>query len=254
MHINKLLTLISEAAEGKDIFKEGAVGSNGYGFLFKDLNSNIPCVTFRGSSKVFGAGSHRDFIDNYRKSRKLKRETHGFDDLYTINREYDLLLAGSVKTLVPTLKFGGYEKLFDVWMFVKIPENKMFPARFYYGQSGLSIGGWGRKDPHTERYFDSYTRETVFPEDFEELINFSPFDFNKFEKNMFLDALEFALKKVPVSDFWGIYQHDLGYTSMGVVEGEPRFRELSESMAKRLMRDVDNTVYLPGGRTLKWDF
>ena len=41
---------------------------------------------------------------------------------------------------------------------------------------------------------------------------------------------------------------------MGVVEGEPRFRELSESMAKRLMRDVDNTVYLPGGRTLKWDF
>ena len=225
MNIDELILRVSETSEGKDNIEKGAVGSNDYGFVFKDLDSDIPYVTFRGSSKAFGAGSHRDFVDNFRKLRKL-RKIQSFDELYTISPEFDLLLAGSVKTLVPSLKFGGIEELFDVWMFVKTPEGMMFPARFYYAQSGPSIAGWGRKDSRTGRYFDSYTGENVFPKDFEELINFSPFQFTNFEKNLFLDALEFVLNKVPVSDFWGVKSHDLGNALMGVRKGKPFTREL----------------------------
>ena len=222
MNIEALVSTVYQAAESNGYFKEGAVGSNGYGFVFKDLNSNIPYVTFRGSSKVFGAGSHRDVTENFRKLRKLKK-IRSFDELYTINPKYDLLLAGSVKTLVPTLKFGGSEILFNVWMFVKTPEDKLFPARFYYGQSGPSIGAWKST---SERHIDRYTRENVFPEDFEKIINFSPFDFTDNERNLFLDALEFALEKVPVSNFWGIYSHDLGNSLMGVEKSKPFNREL----------------------------
>lgn len=227
MDIEEIISLVSEAAKGKDYFEKGAVGSNGFGFVFKDLDSDIPYVTFKGSSKVFGAGSHRNVTKNFRKLVKLG-ELKNFNDLHDIDPNYDLLLAGSVKKLLPTIKFGGYEELFDVWMFVKTPEGKMFPATFYYAQSGLSIGGWGRKDSRTGRYFDSYTGENVFPEDFEDLINFSPFKFSDFEKNLFLDALEFALDKVPVSDFWGVFNHDLGNTLMGVSKGKPFTRELGD--------------------------
>ena len=45
MKINEVLCLAQQAAEGKDNFKEGAVGSNGYGFVFKDLKTDIPFVT-----------------------------------------------------------------------------------------------------------------------------------------------------------------------------------------------------------------
>ena len=226
MHIQELLHLVFETASGKDNIEKGAVGSNGYGFIFKNLDSDIPYVTIRGSSKAFGAGSHRNVVKNFRKIVKLGK-LKNFNDIYNIDPDYDLLLAGSVKTLVPTLKFGGIEELFDVWMFVKTPEGRMFPATFYYAQSGLSIGGWGCKDKKG-RYVCSYTGENVFPEDFEDVINFSPFEFTDFETNLFLDALEFALNKVPVSDFWGVKNHDLGNVIMGVSKDKPFTRELGE--------------------------
>lgn len=238
MNISDLVSLISEAAYGKDDFEKGAVGSNGYGFVFKDLNSEIHYVTFKGSSKVFGAGSQRDSLKNYKES-----------GVYTMDIESDLLLVGSVKTLVPTLKFGGYEELFDVWVFVMTPENKMFPITLYYGQSGFSIGGW---DPY-DNYIDTYTGQKAFPKEFEEIINFSPFNFTDFEKNLFLDALEFALIKVPVSDFWGIYRHDAGATFMGVVEGEPRVRESDKYRDKKFDRNRRHTFNI-GGREIDLDW
>ncbi len=239
MQIEELISLVSNTASGADNFTKGAVGFNGYGFVFKDFNCGLPYVTFRGSGKAYGAGSHRYGVENFKKFYELENSTENseeglkkqfkrledlksLDEFYTIDPEYDLLLAGSLKTLVPSLKFGGYEEFFEVWMFVKTPRDKLFPATFYYGQSGLSIGGW-RPD---ENYVDN--REKVFPNKFEKILNFSPYDFTNFEKHLFLDALEFALKKVPISDFWGIYTHDLGNTFMGVEKGKPFIDEMED--------------------------
>lgn len=41
-----------------------------------------------------------------------------------------------------------------------------------------------------------------------------------------VDALENALMRVPTSDFYGIYRHDLGNTLMGVQTGIPFVIEL----------------------------
>ncbi len=212
MEIDQIIKLAKQAAKGKDNFKEGAVGSNGYGFVFKDLdsNSNNPYIFDVDSQKLCGAGAYRVFTERLFNHDKFRE----FSDLLRYDPNLDLLFAGSVKTLAPTLQFGGCERLFDIWMFVVTPENQMFPATFYWRQSGISIGGW------TSYGISSFLKKRVFPEDFSKLINFSPFEFNEEEQNLFLDALEFALKKVPVSDFWGIYVGDYN-AYMGVRNGKP---------------------------------
>lgn len=216
MKISELISCSLSASKGEDNFEEGAVGSNGYGFVFKDLDSNIPYVTNKGSGKIFEAGSYRDVLKNFKRLENVKN----INDLHTIDFRYDLILAGALKTLVPTLKFGGYEILFDVWMFVTTPEEKRFPARFYYGQSGTSIAGWMSDSMHP------HTGEKVFPKNFEKIINYTPFNFDDSEKNLFLDALELSLQKVPISDFWGVTRHDFGNSFMGIEKGKPFIREL----------------------------
>jgi len=218
MRIKQIIKLATEATKEKDNLNEGAVGSNGYGFVFKDFDthSNIPFITPNESHKFCGAGAYRDYTKKLQKHDKIDK----FSDLLRYNPKLDLLLAGSLKRIVPTLQFGGIELLFKVWMFVLTPKGQMFPAIFYWGQSGLSIGGWskegssillmGKNDPL---------------KDFPELKNFSPFEFTEEETNLFHDALEFALKKVPVSDFWGIYTFDLGHAYMEVKRGRPLIEE-----------------------------
>lgn len=120
-----------------------------------------------------------------------------------------------MKTLLPKLEFGGDEILFDVWIFVRTPDGKQFPAAFYYGPSGTALGGWE---------FHEY--QEVFSNDFCLVINGSPFDFNKDERECLIEALECALKKVPVSDYYGVYNHDLGNALIGVKAGVPFIIEL----------------------------
>jgi len=217
MNINELLFLVSEASNGKDNFVKGAIGFNGYGFVFKSLDSHLSYVTYLGSSGAFGTGAYRDITKKFKKFQVLDPEI-----LFNYDEKYDLLLAGSLKTLVPELQFGGYEILFDVWMFVKTPNGEQFPARFYYGSFGTQIAGW------QPDYIDDDTGEKLFPEKFETIINSSPFSMDDNQKNLFLDALEFALKKVPISDFWGVFNHDLGNRFMGVKHGRPFIKELGD--------------------------
>ena len=210
MRIEQIIKLVTEAAEGKDDFKEGAVGSNGYGFVFRDFDSHPtePYIVPWGYSKFCGAGSHRLL---------LKRPIESFSDFYRYDVDLDLLVGGSLKTLVPTLKFGGDESLFRIWMFVRTPEDRMFPATIYWGQSGLSIGGWSKVGVHL------LIKEQGPLDEFSEIINSrsfsSPSQLTEDETGCFLDALEFALKKVPPSDFWGIYNHDLGNRFLGLRKG-----------------------------------
>jgi hypothetical protein len=225
MSIEFLVKLVSETANGKDDFHKGAVGTNGYGFIFKDLNAKLPYVKFMGSSKVFCAGAYKNFMKKFEKILEKK----SLFDLVDYDEKYDLLFVGSVKTLVPMLQFGGYEELFDVWMFVKTPDGKLFPARFYWGQSGISIAGWNLK------LTDHISGKSIFPKDFERIVNFTPFNFSDDEREEFLEALELALYKVPISDFWGVFNHDAGNSLMGVQRGESYWSELGN------IRRLDNT-------------
>lgn len=130
----------------------------------------------------------------------------------------DLLYAGSLKTLLPTLQFGGDELLFKVWVLIKTPSDKIFPAKFYYGPSGTSLAGWR-----------SWRYNKVFQSDFRSIINFSPFDFSKEELEALIDAFECSLRQVPVTDFYGIYHHDEGQFLMGLKNTKPFIVDLSHS-------------------------
>ncbi len=212
MIIKQIIKFATEAAEGKDNFEEGAVGYNGYGFVFKDLKSNteVPFIFSITSHKYCETGSSRDILKHWKKVKTIEE----LQNLARLDEYDDLLFAGSLKTLVPTLQFGGFT-MFNVWMFVKTPKDRFFPATFYWGQSGPTVGGWASYG------ITPFVKEIVFPEEFLEFINFSPFRFTEDEKNCFLDALEFALRKVPPSDFWGVFNRDIGNSYMGLKRGRP---------------------------------
>jgi len=215
MSNQELLDLLSCAARGKDNLEQGAVGFYGYSFVFKDpKKSNESYVITVWSSKFAGAGAYRGITEQILQLEHFK----SLDDIGPSDDKDDCLFAGSLKTLIPTLEFGGDEVLFSVWMFVKTPDGKQFPATFYYGPSGTSLGCW--------RSYQDDNGHNIFPDDFISIINFSPFDFSGEELDEFIQALECALRKVPVSDFYGVYQHDLGNSIMGVRGGRPFAIEL----------------------------
>ena len=121
--------------------------------------------------------------------KDFKRDIDVVEDISVYNEYYDLSLIGSIKTLVPTLKFGGnYEHLFEVWMFVKTPNHKQFPATIYYGTSGLSIGGWDPDFAHRLTNDDRYL--SIFPEEIKSEINFTPHNLSRDEKEALAEAIE----------------------------------------------------------------
>lgn len=216
MRIEQIIKLTALASRGDDNFNEGAVGSNGYGFTFKDLHAHpdLSFITSINSHKFCSAGAYRGYAKRLESRLGSHYEFDGFPDMLRYHPKRDLLLVGSLKTLLPTLQFGGVELLFEVWMYVITPDDRKFPATFYWGPSGLSIGGWSRSGPFFNREVDSL-------ESISEYINFSPFELSEDGTGQFLDALEFSLRKVPVSDFWGVYTYDLGNSYMGVKGGKP---------------------------------
>lgn len=212
MDIEDLINLVLRVANGKDELRKGAVGFHGYGFVFKDFkHSNESYVVSSQSGRVCGIGAYLGITEQALQLDKIK----SLDELVRYSDKDDCLYGGVLKTLLPTLEFGGDEDLFDVWMFVRTPDGKQFPATFYYGPSGTSLGGWS---------FDEYNK--VFPEDVSQVINYSPFNFSRNQREGLIEAFECALKKIPISDFYGVYHHDSGNTLMGVKAGIPFIIEL----------------------------
>jgi len=217
---------VSEAADGQDNFKEGAIGFNGYGFVFKKLDyiSQDSFVIGDGSSKLCSIGA---FKDVYKKALEIQNPIKSPRDLLNYDPKNDLYFGGALKTLVPKMEFGGCEQLFNVWLFVKSPKGQMFPATFYYGQSGTSIGAWS---PDYRVFL--FAEERTFPQEFESIVNFTPFNFSAIELEEFIEALELALDKVPISDFEGVYEHDLGRELMGLKSGKPFVKGLEKERMK----------------------
>jgi hypothetical protein len=226
LEIGNLLKLVSEAADGKDDFKEGAIGFNGYGFVFRDYDykSKNSFIIGDGSSKLCSIGAFKDI---YKKSLEIQGPIKSSKGLLNYSPKLDLYFGGALKTLLPEIGFGGCEQLFHVWMFVKTPKGQIFPATFYYGQSGTSIGGWS---PDYRVFL--FTEARTFPPEFESIINFSPFNFSKIELEEFIEAVVLSLDKVPTSDFEGVYEHDLGRELIGIRSGKPFVKTLKNKREK----------------------
>ena len=214
MLIEELLKLVSAASSGYDSLQRATVGFYGYGFFFADPFKSVePFITVNESSKFADFGSYRGVTEQLLSLEQIKT----LDDLGPNDDKEDFLIAGALKTLAPTLELGGHEILFWIWVFVKTREGKFLPITLYYGPPGTSLGGW---------HFEDYK---VFPKDFSDLINASPFDFSIGEREDLIEALESALRKVPISDFYGVYQHDGGNTLMGVQSGIPFAIDLDDN-------------------------
>jgi hypothetical protein len=229
--IKRLIKLVSNAARGLDKIKEGAVGSNGYGFVFRnyDYTSQNSFLIGDGSSKFSSIGPIKDIYKKVIEQHGPMENIEQF--LYDYDHESDLYIGGALKTLVPDIEFGGHECLFDVWMFVKTPVDKMFPATLYFGHSKVTIGAW-RSDFNVFLSDDS----SDLPKEFRKIVAFSPFDFSEVEKEEFIEALEFALANVTISDFEGIYSHDSGRNLMGIRSGQPFITPLSKEEYRKLRK------------------
>ena len=218
MDIIKIKNLALKGTIGQLDTDRAQVGSNGYGFVYFDFsNSLLDPIFNKRSGKVCGAGAHFGDFERFMELEEIK-----FDKLSSIDGliddiKFDLLLAGSLKTLLPNLVFGGDEQLFDALMFVFTPDNYFFPANFYYGASGTALGGW---------MFEQYQE---FPNKISKEFNFSPFDLDKDKLTGLVEAQVFALRRVPVSDFCGIYKHDMGNSLMCIHDGKPIIMELGYS-------------------------
>ncbi len=222
--IQTLLKLLDSTTEDKVNFKDKVIHFQGYSFIFRDpfLEPRESYVEVIHSGKFSSAGFWRKVI---KVSLKNLDKIESLNELDLEDTKLDFLYGGSLKSLMPTLRFGGDEDLFAIWMFVKTPEGCIFPATFYYGKSGTSLGGWHLDDA-----------KQVFPPEFFSIINFSPFDFTPDELDAFIEALELSLKMVPVGDYYGIYKGDNGYVLMGAKDNRPLYMELGWSYDKNKIK------------------
>ncbi|KKM72149.1 hypothetical protein LCGC14_1423420 [marine sediment metagenome] len=243
LSVENLIKLVSKAANGEDNFKSGAVGFNGYGFVFRDYDSNSrnSFINNNGSSKLCSIGAFRQIYKRVLANPDILRTPK---KLLMYDPKLDLNFGGALKYLIPELSFGGIENLFDVWVFVTTPKNQMFPLTFYFGQSGTSIGGW------TPDYHLFY-KEHDFPQQFKSIINFNPFNFSDTELEYLIEALECSINKVPVSDFEGIYIDDQGKKLMGIRSGKPFVEFLKDDLDEKKNKETWSYAILGGDESFQ---
>ncbi len=80
--------------------------------------------------------------------------------------------------------------------------------------------------------------EKIFPATFTSIINCSPFDFSRDELDALIEALECTLSQVPATDFYGVYQSDDGAFLMGLKSGVPFIVNLGYSYDDSTVRDI----------------
>jgi len=206
MNDKEILQLVILAAEGKDDIRKGAIGYGGYGFIFRDEDF------FKDFSKeIF---RYRAFVEVgdencLRKDRKEgKFDIDKIDSYYLINA----LMIGSLKTLLPSLKFMEAEYsdiLFVVWVIIRTPKGKIFSAIYHYDRYRMALGNLRSREKFCEKY--PY------------ICNYDPKNLSREEKYELADAFENALKKVPLTDYRTIYPgHDYAF-HIGVNNKVPLF-------------------------------
>jgi len=208
MNLIDFVFLVTQVAEDKDNIKKGAVGFGGYGFIFMDISDIVEIFKLEYTSGICRLGTTRELLKAWYND-KIKE----YDDLleYEYDKIQDLYYVGAIKTLLPSLNFGGDELLFEVGMLVKTPDGELFPATFYWGVGGLTIGGW-KQEP---------LNNFIVLNEFDQTIKFTPIKFTNDDVEELAEAFQLALQKVPVSDFEGEYWGDVGGIRMGIRSGTP---------------------------------
>ncbi|MFX0022368.1 MAG: hypothetical protein ACFE9S_08570 [Candidatus Hermodarchaeota archaeon] len=215
MIIEEILQLAEDAAKGEDNISNGSVGSNGFGFVFRDVEDGMDMINVSFSSKVFNVGTMRRFSQEF--------QSKDDPDLFTLYNDIrpDLLLIGAIKTLVPNIHMPIDDLLFIVLMFVKTSDDKVFPATLYYGKTRLAIGGWN---------FDLVESFGIEKESlqtkYQKYFNFNPFELTLEEQKSIGEALELALRKVPVSEFEVKFRDEIGDSLLAIKEGVPIYRRI----------------------------
>ncbi len=208
MSIKEILCLGKQAAGGKDNLTEGAVGFAGFGFVFWDLSHIAEIFSLEYTSGICRLGTTRELLKAW-DNGNLRKHDNILD--YSYDQAQDLYYVGAIKTLVPSLKFGGDELLFEVGMLVNTPKGEIFPATFYWGVGGLTIGGW-KQDP---------LRNFIMLQNIGQTIKFNPIKFTNDDIEKLTEAIQLALQKVPITDFEGVYWGDLGRFRMGIKSNSP---------------------------------
>jgi len=128
--ISEIMDLLSQASKGKDKIERGAVGYEGYSFVirniddFREIYVPLSCQTY-------------ELVGDMHNLIKDKRE--GKFDFKTLYRydEINALLIGSLKTILPSLRFWDAKEsdiLFEVVVIVKTPEGKIFPLTWVWAE------------------------------------------------------------------------------------------------------------------------
>jgi hypothetical protein len=210
MDIKDIIYQAIQTANGKDKFENGVINLAGYGFVFVNIQLILENFELNYSSGLCRIGASRNLLKTW--------DSTGIDVLgkFNANRYNDLLYVGSVSTLVPSIKFGGNEQLFEVGMFIKTPEGKLFPATLYWSQGGLTIGCWQKK--MLGKFIGLKLRKHNIELDY--------LSFSETEKEHLVDAIELALQRVPISDFEGEFWDENGGTRMGVKSGCPFIEDI----------------------------
>lgn len=212
--------------------KNGVIAYGNYSFL---ILKEIRCYDISAFKRLssFGAykGIHEKFLNDHLKN------VDEFLDQFSYDVSIDLLMVGSLKTILPTLELGGYETFFNTMVITKTPNNKIFPIVFYFGPSGIAISS---TDSESQIFKILSLVFSNFTLDFQIQ---NPFDLSKENLANFLSAFSSALRRVPTTDFQAIYEHDLGKELMGLHKGVPFIREFHSNnelvvKTKKLIEDL----------------
>ncbi|TFG19489.1 MAG: hypothetical protein EU529_16260 [Promethearchaeota archaeon] len=196
--ISEILDLLSQASRGKDNIERGAVGHKGYSFVIRNVDN------FREIYVPFSYQTYELVGDMHNEIKDRKEGKFILDNLYRYF-EINALLIGSLKTILPSLKFWDAKEsdiLFEVVLIIKTPEGKIFPLIYYYDRYRMALG----------------TCKVNL-----EIFNFDPRSLSQEERFDLAEVFENALKKVPLSDYKTIYPgHDEPW-HIGVINGRPFF-------------------------------
>ncbi|MFX1445531.1 MAG: hypothetical protein ACFFHV_19105 [Promethearchaeota archaeon] len=212
MNSSEILKLLELATNGKDNIEQGAIGYRGYGFVFRDHNF----IEELGNGFIFynyfvGVGG------SYLMRKGLREEKEKFgEDIFYYYDLIDALMIGSLKTLLPSLKFMDAEysdTLFNIWVIIRTPQQKIFPVIYHFDRNRMGLG-------------DLYWEEMrIYSQAYPLMCNSSLKEFTKDERDELADAFCNALKKVPTTDFRTIYPGHDEWFLIEINNGIPLFEE-----------------------------
>lgn len=202
--ISEILDLLSQASKGIDNIERGTIGYEGYSFVIRNVDD------FREIYEPFRYQTYELVGDMHNIAKDKREGKFDFRGLYRYD-EINALLIGSLKTILPSLKFWDVKEsdtLFEAFLIVKTPEGKLFPLIYYYDRYRMALGTCEINSVNSE------------------IFNFDPRKLSQEERFNLAEAFENALRKVPLTDYKTIYPgHDEPW-HIGVINGKPFFRSV----------------------------